>query len=274
MVVEPLLYENITCGHTRSAATTRLIFQTLASRPDLAQAVVKISGFINPRYLPPGLSRRFGCLGVRPRNRGYAEAEKARTAHVQNIVATLGQAKKIRYLDIRDSYGGPAGSIASAIAPAVAAMNLREFVVWGRCWTSDIVPILRPQTNLISLHLTSGPWNLEGILATDVPHLSSLVAPLRDAARLVPGRPITRLQLTTAKYSTPTKGEREAQYSRLCLSTSLVTEFTMPVQWPDEESDLEELGDHIAQYLPAIEVLALQGTQNLASQLTPELVSS
>lgn len=204
--------------------------------------------------MPP---KGFGCLGLRIRSWKYAQAEKARAAHIRNVIAASGEAGNIRCLDIRDGHRSASDSIASAIAPAVATIDLREFVAWGRCWTSDVLPVLRPQTNLTSLHLTAGPWNLEGILVTDVPRLSSLVAPLRDAVRLAPGRPIIHLGLTTTRYSK--KEAREAGYPKSSLSTGPITEFTMPLQWPDEGLDQEEVAVCIAQYLPTIEVLTLQG---------------
>lgn len=262
-IVETMLYERIDASSPHNLSRIRGIFRTLANRPDLAQTVTTFSEYINPIIRgPPFPSLPYiiccCCIAI-PLDWWSDRQEKRETArHLRNVAKAFSHAKNIRVLHIRNYYSPRPNPIFHSIAPAIAAMDLRELHVQSLFWPKQLVPFLRPHINLTCLELSSGAFHLEDITPSDIPKLTHLTSHLEDARWIVPGRPVDHLRLESTGRLT--EQETVEAYKRVSLSTGTVKELTVPILRFLEETSLEIAGRCIAEYLPAVETLCLHGT--------------
>ncbi|KAG8929423.1 hypothetical protein FRC01_004360 [Tulasnella sp. 417] len=108
-------------------------------------------------------------------------------------------------------------------------MSLKRLHLW-QC--EKLVEVLRDQPELEELRLGRNCFCVELLENTDVPKLRSLSSGLKDAAYLVPGRPIERLELDTP-FSSQNFNLR--LFQKLSLSTKPITYVSVTIynSWED-----------------------------------------
>lgn len=117
-----------------------------------------------------------------------------------------------------------------------------------------MVSVLRAQPELEELVLRWAGPGLEKLEKTDVPKLRSLSAPLREAAYLVPGRPIERLKLCTSFGSTYFY---EGLFDKLSLSTSRISELSVAIYAAYDEEGARAAIRAIVRNCPEVEKLEI-----------------
>ncbi|KIO17373.1 hypothetical protein M407DRAFT_32953 [Tulasnella calospora MUT 4182] len=130
-------------------------------------------------------------------------------------------------------------------------MSLKRLSLW-QC--QGLLHVLRDQPELEELRLGWSCPGLENLEKTDVPKLQALTASLQEAAHLVPGRPIQRLDLNTS-FGSP---DFDLQaFDRLSLSTRPITYFSVALYHPREDEGVRAAIRAFARNWPNIESLVL-----------------
>lgn len=118
-----------------------------------------------------------------------------------------------------------------------------------------LVSIFRTQPELKHVELHRGRSQIR-LDTTDISELESLKANLWDAAQVVPGRPVKRLELLYDWNSEPRRVESLLQ--KLTLSTCGITDFTTQCGCSWNDDDALKRVRLLSQYLPKIERLCFR----------------
>lgn len=274
-IVQPLLYENI---DTRSflppvqLKRNTHIFHTLATRPDLAEAVISFSADIYKGTAfyqsPRGISRLWNLW---TQTSLLSKIERSEAELLKDLVTMFNSAKNIRSLNLRFIGIDISKTVAlySPMSRAIEAMDLRSLTIHPNFWPNDIIPALRSHPNLKHLAFVGTFPDVSAILPTDLPHLASLTCSLDQARHLVPGRPVTILNMTSSRD--PPLGLRDEAFQRLGLSTGPLKEITLWRRWPVEDDAFERDVSHVLSYISSLEALCLLSEVDY-SYLHPKMV--
>ncbi|KAG8993656.1 hypothetical protein FRB94_010485 [Tulasnella sp. JGI-2019a] len=265
-VVEPFIYQDIKVDWKRRSGM--LLLRTLVDRPDLAQSVTAFDG-----YLITDMEDNDDGAMWSPRQHG----DKRSYAEVVQFKILLTQAingmKNLRSLRLRESehyleplsLGGPIQYPGHFHHAHLTSLN-----IGGRwChlgWVSTkhlpaqttaatrILSIIRNQPLLEYLRLPMEFCELvkEPFLPTDIPQLRSLCASADDAGLIVPGRPVTRLQL----LHPPTYSFRDT-WKDLGRSTKPLRDLT--IQFFHPALSLSDQLPGMITHLPQLETLTILG---------------
>ncbi|KAG8917327.1 hypothetical protein FRC01_002519, partial [Tulasnella sp. 417] len=222
-LVEPVLYRHIRVQHgpeehNSSPLKPHLLHRTLVGRPDLLPAILSYHGPLipNPRpSFPPerkeALWRKLMTTARQP-----AATSSVITEYLERATTIFSGTINMRELHFTDRLPLSIRAVLSVLdAPQLKMVNIKRLVLdteW--CW-SRLPSVLRKQPGLKHLEL---PHMIRGgeleLDETDFPELESLRAELRHAARIVPGRPVRKLDL---QYTW--RPNEDALWQRLTLST-------------------------------------------------------
>lgn len=252
-VVEPLLYEKVTLPLCDASRRLRL-FGALTARPELAAQVRTMSGPFAPPYL--GVKTSWNRLGTVLRGTARYEAAQQDlrqltaalrlTANVQSLIVWDGSwISDPRYVDLR---------------AAIADLDLRRLDILDPYpYPGNCVPIVETQPNLLHLHCTVPPYDSTSSvlpLAPEyAPRLTTLRMNVRQAAAVVPGRPITSLTLFVDPSGVPV-----GVWSGLSRSSARVVDLSF--EYNAEGKVIWELCDliiDIPSAFPFVRVLRLDG---------------
>ncbi|KAG8912120.1 hypothetical protein FRC00_005223, partial [Tulasnella sp. 408] len=205
-LVEPFLYRYIQVDHGKeerrlNPLKAHLLHRTLVGRPDLLPVIRSYHGPLVPRLDP------FKDVDYDPQ-RYKVLWRKMKTTTQYNLVKNvygeyLEKAKiifsgtiNIQELHFTEVVSKDMAQVLGAFkAPRSNMMNIKRLGLnVGTFYASELVPILRTQPRLEHLELHGGTYNIL-LNETDLPELESLKAELVHAARIVPGRPIKKLEL-------------------------------------------------------------------------------
>ncbi|KAG8962123.1 hypothetical protein FRC00_010309, partial [Tulasnella sp. 408] len=226
-LLEIYLYRHITPAHPLNHSRYDYLFRTLAEREDLLPYISTYHGYVLPLAAPQQrsfLDRFRASKKSKPENFWVLPINETET--FRRAVTIFAKAVNIVDLQLEDCFPWYSDPLFNPIKNAVEKMSLRRLSV---SYSIDLPQILRDQPELEELQLAWGSPTLKKLEKTDVPKLRSLSAQLREAADLVPGRPIKQLKLNTV-FGSPDFDER--LFEKLSLSTGPIIEFSFLIGRP------------------------------------------
>ncbi|KAG8999625.1 hypothetical protein FRB94_002938 [Tulasnella sp. JGI-2019a] len=190
----------------------RGLFRTLKARPDLARSVLSLRGDICPWDGNDYRERRRlnytgGKTGVLPRLWelwGNWKEEQGDIALEEIIVTGFNNMENLRFLEINDDRRSPRLWTSLLLLKKSRLPSLTSLKFCSTCKASfaEVVSIIGTLPHLEHLELPTyylkdrGPRRDDWApLSTDFPRLKSLVGPLQEIRKIVPGRRITSLVL-------------------------------------------------------------------------------
>ncbi|KAG8972254.1 hypothetical protein FRC05_010197 [Tulasnella sp. 425] len=255
-LLEVSLYRRITLSLLGRYDRTDRLFRTLEQRQDLLPCIRTYHGPLLPIILEfESLPRKQSFLGMFKKRRRVGSVDYVlrpinETNGFKRAVSIFKKATNIEELDLIDYYGWLEDLSFEPIKTAVSTMSLRKLTLWDG---DGLAQVLRDQPELEELSFGWNSHGLEQLEKTDVPKLKALNAPLREAALLVPGRPIERLSLV------PGLGHEfdEPLFDKFLLSTTRILEFSIQRYRPWEDERVRAVIRAIARTLPGLERLTL-----------------
>ncbi|KAG8925011.1 hypothetical protein FRC01_010796 [Tulasnella sp. 417] len=219
-LLEVSLYRHITPVFPWKYHRSDRLFRTLLDRPDLLPYITIYFGPLLPSIITPPQKRRFldrfkkwqRLSPTAPKTPPIDERESFKRA-----VTVFTQATNIVDLNFTDCSTWTSDPLYKPIKLAISKMSLKRLSIW-EC--QGLVEVLRDQPELEELQLGWGCSDLDQLQNTDLPKLRSLSVDLKEAAYLVPGRPVDRLELSVP-FRAPDFDIR--LFDRLSLSTRSIT---------------------------------------------------
>ncbi|KAG8851742.1 hypothetical protein FRB96_009107 [Tulasnella sp. 330] len=252
-VVEPFLYKDIVITWNWGWRLQRLL-RTLGDRRDLAKRTTTFHGLLCPSNYNDLKDSKYKWAGDQRRKKLEAM-----------LVRALDNMTNLHSFQLRDLYFGPATPPWSAPLSLISQLRRAPLTSLSvdapRVWcetgvttpghlrlqticTAELFSLIRRQPGLEYLRLPAGFGEMvEGqLLATDVPKLTSLTAGVADARLVVPGRPITSLNL----LDLPSRHFSDA-WNDMSRSTAPLTEVTLTSSSGSARlaSNMEAIGVHI-----------------------------
>ncbi|KAG8895990.1 hypothetical protein FRC00_006653 [Tulasnella sp. 408] len=270
-IVEPILYRHIRVyrGPKReewllNPLKAQLLHRTLVGRPDLLPGILSYHGPLIPAWnalgnYPTHLEtyKRSRALDrkLRATSRarwGFAVSDE----YLEKAKIIFSGTTNIQDLHFTEPFPDSMAHVLGVTdAPQLNMMNIQRLAVEPGLSSPALGPILRTHPRLKHLELdprqTDLPWE-----EVDLPELESLKANLSQAAKIVPGRPIKKLELL-GNWSDSRIFELLAE---LTLSTCGIRELTTKIRhpwWYDDCVVWPEDLRALARHLPTIERLCL-----------------
>lgn len=269
-LVEPVLYRYIVldCStERRDPLKSHLLQDTLAGRQDLLPCVITYHGPLVPDVM--ALRRIAKSEAMRKQARWSkfrttqstpwkALSYEERFEIAKTIFSGAINMRELHFTDFVDWFSRQLWDPFNAIK---SNMNLKKLVLHIGGDSPYLVPILRAQPGLKELELLRGRGSqVPGLQHTDLPELQSLKATLSEAAAIVPGRPVRKLELII--YSS--RGEIHQQnifnedlLRQLTLSSCDIADLTVRFHRALDGNFVGENLRLVAGYLPRIERLCL-----------------
>ncbi|KAG9023890.1 hypothetical protein FS837_005592, partial [Tulasnella sp. UAMH 9824] len=252
-ILEPTLYRHLNLlGLDLHRRSSRLL-QTLHDRPALISQIVTYYGPVfppewaekSPNYLPWTL-------------------DLSEDARWSVGLAVFQKAVNIRDLHFTGYYNWINASVWAHHRKAVDDMVLDRLVIHVPGGNVDLVSLLRNQPELTRLELLRGGDEWVNLEKTDIPKLKSLSATLETAALIVPGRPVSAINLLPSLV-----GDRldEGLLQCLNMSTRPIRQFEMHLCSLYREDLVRDQLQTLARSLPAIEDLTIHVGGRISGQL-------
>ncbi|KAG8898248.1 hypothetical protein FRC00_003066, partial [Tulasnella sp. 408] len=207
-LVEPILYRHIRVYHGPEYEALRpnpvkphLLHRTLVARPDLLPAILSYHGPLVPNHRVS-----FDAYAPKRRKELWRKIKTTTRQQVMNNLVFDEYLEKARTIfsgtiNIQELHftGEITPYIAQMLsvldAPKSKKMDIKKLVLNVEWCSPELVSILRTQPGLKHLELPRLRGGEIQLHETDLPELESLKAELQHAARIVPGRPIKKLEL-------------------------------------------------------------------------------
>ncbi|KAG9041931.1 hypothetical protein FS837_011567 [Tulasnella sp. UAMH 9824] len=152
------------------------------------------------------------------------KSDFAFSEYIQKVRSIFSGAINIQELHLTSGASQTTAQVLGAFdAPQSQMMNIKKLVLNVEQYSPALVAILRAMPGLKHLELPQLRGGEIQLDETDLPELESLKAELQLEARIVPGRPIKKLELV---YDW--RPDKDQRWQRLTLSTCAITEFTVP----------------------------------------------
>ncbi|KAG8925010.1 hypothetical protein FRC01_010795 [Tulasnella sp. 417] len=232
-IIEASLYRHIIPIFPWRYDRSDLLFRTLLERQDLLPYISTYKGVLIPSVITPPQKPRFLDI-VKKRQRSSPKALDPppinETEGFKKAVTLFTQAANIADLNFTDCSAWTSDPLYEPIKHAVAKMSLKRLTLWN---CQGLAEVLRDQPELEELKLGGNCSGIEKLENKDLPKLRSLSARLENAAYLVPGRPVERLELDTP-LGLP--GSDRGLVDRLSLSTKPVVDVSVALHnaWDEE----------------------------------------
>ncbi|KAG8945889.1 hypothetical protein FRC04_012249, partial [Tulasnella sp. 424] len=162
------------------------------------------------------------------------------------------QAINIRDLDFTGDIDWQEGDRWELFSRAVSNMKLQSLALSSTSkGPLDFTPILRGQPELTRLELTCPPAHFDGLQEADVPKLKVFKGIWGQAAMIVPGRPVGRLDLDCVCRD-DCQCIEEGIFQRLLQSSETIRELEVRVDRTTDDITLRRMLQLIVQHLPEI----------------------
>ncbi|KAG8922167.1 hypothetical protein FRC00_007757, partial [Tulasnella sp. 408] len=174
---------------------THLLHRTLSDRPDLISLIVSYRGALmipnEPGPLKPKATERLKSRLLRKQmpSPSWGKIPVTETGPDRRSVSIFVKAVNVRELEFMDWGSEPFDEPLRAILPK---MSLISFSLPYLADSVKLCPLLRAQPELEHLGLSGVSGRFRDLKETDIPRLNSLKATLKDAAVIVPGRPVEK----------------------------------------------------------------------------------
>ncbi|KAG8949358.1 hypothetical protein FRC04_008593 [Tulasnella sp. 424] len=279
-LIEPVLYRHIQVFRTHEEETSdplkcHLLHRTLVNRPDLIPFVLSYHGPFKPDILV--LERVARDKQPTKRKSRWFKA-KAETENPPEKVPTSEEVLKTAdaifrgMINLRDVHFTDQISFKTLFVLDYLK-NLEKLALDIGGYSIYLVYALRILPRLKHLELLRA-GGLRGLESTDVPELRSLKAPLFEASKIVPGRPIETLELLDDSwtYRSYSGGVAENLFKDLTLSACEITDFTIRFGCSGNDETVAEYLELAARYLPSIERLCISSRHTVSDSLLLEMV--
>ncbi|KAG8914205.1 hypothetical protein FRC01_004176 [Tulasnella sp. 417] len=251
---------------------TDLLHRTLSQRPDLISYMISYRGYlISPgtRRTELKTSQKFTLLLQRkhkPPSTTPGGIPLAEDDPFGIAIFTLSKAVNLRELESVD-WVPNAERLEELVRVILPNMSLTRFSLPKNGKSMELVPLLRGQPELEHLGLPCSAGSFGDLKETDMPKLKSLKATLKDAAVIVPSRPVAEF------YHLFEVGEQtldEQLVQTLSLSSSSIRKLTTRLHNPRlPESTRIEL-QVLARHLPTIEDLTITVNGLISEQIVSD----
>lgn len=276
-LLEPILYRHIQVFRSHTEATSNplksfLLHRTLVERPDILSFVLSYHGPLVPDIqalqsviLDEPMMRNslwFGGRGIQQPSRKVPVFDESLEVSKTIFRGTV----NIQDLHFTDQISD------STIGILDSLKNIEKLALNIGGYSSLLLPALRTQPRLKHLELLRG-GSEDLFQSTDLPELRSLKATLLEAAEIVPGRPVERLELLDYwAYKDYDQGRTEDLFRDLTRSACDITDFTTRISRPLNHKAIKNSLRLVAQYLPRIERLCISFRQGVSdSRVSPTL---
>ncbi|KAG9042177.1 hypothetical protein FS837_011186 [Tulasnella sp. UAMH 9824] len=264
---EGILYHHLDTNEWRYGRTYRL-HRTLSERLDLISFMTSYRGPLMV-YSPPKPTElgAFERLKLRLQKKHVPSIRWANTPVTETetfrwAISIFTRAVNIQELEFTNCSDWASDPIWEPVKATISKMSLTRFSLPIVTESADVVSLLRGQPELEHLELSARvTGRFEDLQETDIPKLKSLKATLRNAAAIVPGRPVEEFRhMLEAGEGAPD----EQLLRKLSLSTVPITKVTTgPWRYDSVQSSLQVLAHH----LPEIQHLTLTVDGFISGQL-------
>ncbi|KIO18913.1 hypothetical protein M407DRAFT_31421 [Tulasnella calospora MUT 4182] len=191
-LLEPVLYQHLKPNAFWKARLRLRLFRTLEERKHLLLYIHSFHGLLVPTLA----SEPYQSIEqVQPTRSGVNKSIEDQW--LERAAPLFAQATNIRDLEFTDYIQWEAKGRFEFFKSIVSNMKLRRLVFLScsdRCL--DFTPVLRGQPELTELVLHCSTSQFEGLEETAVPKLNFFHGTMSQAAAIVPGRPVERLDLS------------------------------------------------------------------------------
>ncbi|KAG8912121.1 hypothetical protein FRC00_005224 [Tulasnella sp. 408] len=272
-VAEPIVYRHIRVPG--NGERPHLLHRTLAGRPDLLPGVLSYHGPLIPVVNPSDASERSTARWFKMKGTTRYSTPKSDLSFdkcIERAKIMFSGAINIQELHLTDVNSKDTAQVLGALDQS-KMMNIKKLVLNVEQCSPTLVAILRTMPGLKHLDLLGLRGGDIQLNETDLPELESLKANLQHAARIVPGRPIKKLELV--HDWTP---DHDQLWQRLTLSTCDITELTTEVpesgwRWAGGNVGEPEDLQGVARHLPRIERLCLHTSRPLSGSVVSFFIS-
>ncbi|KAG8994006.1 hypothetical protein FRB94_010204 [Tulasnella sp. JGI-2019a] len=259
-IAEVHLYHHLVIPVVHRRRISQLL-RTLRDRPDLAEVVLSFKGYLIPNFRAPKLSRRgFGRMAwlVRRLRREKFIKEQTVSNFASLLDAVLNSVKNLRELSIYDlelSMPSESAGLLRNLAQKVSLTDLEighpgdglySLVQHEEVQVAhEILLFLRQQPLLQHLTLSRNHQSLAGqqLLPSDIPSLRSLYAVPSDIAEIVPGRPVTTLNVCEINDEPAIE-----LWAKLHTSTASISQITFHIFHKDQlDRNLKRMAEHLTE---------------------------
>ncbi|KAG8965692.1 hypothetical protein FRC05_003080 [Tulasnella sp. 425] len=280
-LIEPTLYRHIQVFRTHEEETLgrfkgHLLHRTLVNRPDLLPFVLSYHGPFKPET--PVLKRvARDEQPTKPKSRWFKA--KAETENPPEKLPTFQEVQVLKtanaifrgMINLRDVHFTDRIDF-STILVLEYLKNLEKLALNLEGYSIYLVYALRNQPRLKHLELLRAGGSV-WFPSTDVQELRSLKAPLLEASKIVPGRPIETLELLDDSYNWTSRsysgGVAENLFKDLTRSACEITDFTIRFGYSGNDETIERYLQLVARYLPSIEQLCVESRHAVSDSLLP-----
>lgn len=284
-LLEPILYRHLFLyPDTGIFPKSNRLHNTLIVRQDLLPHVLTYHGPLapNPPMAGPSAWTRKTSGWYRFRRNSSPSGRPATREERLGISETIfPRMINLRDLHFTDFFDWSTQQLWDSFDHLKSSMALQRLVLRIGGDPQRAISILRAQPGLKHLEfLPGGGHRVEGLQKTDIPELSSLKATFSQAVVIVPGRPVTKLELTQyyGPYQTDHQNPlNEDLFRQLALSTSAITDFAVRLQRPWDDAVVKQSLQLFARVLPRIERLRVfvcgMVTESILLETLPEFNS-
>ncbi|KAG8949359.1 hypothetical protein FRC04_008594 [Tulasnella sp. 424] len=279
-LIEPVLYRHIQVFRSHEEETSdplkcHLLHRTLVNRPDLIPFVLSYHGPFKPEILV--LERVARDEQPTKRKSRWFKA-KAETQHPPEKVPTSQEVLKTATAIFMGTINLREVHFTDPIIPRTTLVlchlkNIERLALSNGGYSSFLTYAVRTLPRLKHLELL-GAEGLVGLQSTDLQELRSLKAPLFEASKIVPGRPIETLELLydSWTYRSYSGGVAENLFKDLTRSACEITDFTIRFGCSGNDETVAGYLQLVARYLPSIERLCISSRHTVSDSLLLEIL--
>ncbi|KAG8913114.1 hypothetical protein FRC00_003025 [Tulasnella sp. 408] len=241
------------------------LLDTLWERPDLIPCIISYRGVLIPydeckhclasTTAIERLKSRLAGRPIAPPPPGNVPFNRTKAIRRAKFIFT--RAVNIREIEFTTAGDWPTAPTWQPLRAALSNIPLTHLALPRISATAAVVSLLRAQPRLEHLELSWSATGLEDLNETDIPNLKSLKATLRDAAIIVPGRPIKEYCQIRGGHPFD-----EQLVRKLSLSSAKITKLTTHFTNQGDPTSVRVHLQILARHLPEIENLTItvQGT--------------
>ncbi|KAG9025534.1 hypothetical protein FS837_004908 [Tulasnella sp. UAMH 9824] len=264
-VLEPIVYQHLRPGGDWKTWRRLRLFKTLQERGHLLPYIHSFCGLLIPTR-----SARPHEPSEEVRSTKYSREELIQNEWFAIAAPLYAQAINIRDLEFTDYMGWKQDDSWEVFKNMVSNMKLDK-LAFGSCSGAllDFTPVLRGQPELTKLELRCFEARFDGLEDTAVPNLNFFNGTLKQAATIVPGRPVEKLE-AMCPCVVGCQCLDEDVYRKLSQSSKVIYILKLQPHSGFKEETLRGMLQLVALYLPKILELTIHAETCLEAQMLLE----
>ncbi|KAG8924002.1 hypothetical protein FRC01_012066 [Tulasnella sp. 417] len=259
--VEPLLYRHLgrNDGPKYRYWNYAILFDTLMARQELIKHIHSYEGPFIPQYMKKdeeeNLKRRCHIANKLEQKSPPPEGPLTEVESIEISTTLFSQATNIRDVHFAHICSPKENGLWEAVSKALADKKLEILAVVYITQPIPVAALLRTQSELRVLAIYANATGWQDLEEDHLPKLERLKCKAVQARSLVPGRPVTVLELLEED------DERvlgEDLFQKLVRSTRPITEFTIQFPYDATYGIFQGALQNISRYLPEVEDLTIR----------------